>query len=287
MTEWSNSQQNGLANGTNMTQANSDDNGAGDPYDSNPSVTGGAGGAFCRASTAQFLLGTHAIACANGTSGNANFQFGLTLGNLSATPFYCSFYWHLSALPLTTNTIRIAILQAANNSFQGEWRINSAGQLQTYDSAGNPIGSPSSYVHAANTWHYTSLACTVRSATVGRFVAYLRNVSNGGIFQTVTHAGTVNSIGSGGASSWRAGNARTTAGFTVHIGYTKASDTTIPNLPLLVPIFPSDERTHSIVDDDRSYPIAGPISRRLVIPSADSRNYPIPAQERINVISGI
>lgn len=232
MAEWRNSWETGVANGTAVTVANSDDGGesAIDASD----VTGAAGGAGIVYDTSVFYRGTRSMRARNGTTpGNASAQCGGSLNILSNAPSYMAGrFLIVGSLPPDATGSRLFVPIASDQSFQGEVRLTSAGVIRVVDRLG-ASAILSTTVFAPDTWYEIKVAVLVFSATVGQFELKVINIATGATTESITSAASFNNLSVGGLHKWKIGNARNHATRDIHWDDCAISDTGYPVLDLL------------------------------------------------------
>lgn len=209
----------GLAAGTAITTANSDDNGAGNAFDN---VSGSGTNARTFETRDAGLCGQFSTTGA----GQAYAEYSTSVGSIAAgSPVYGSADFMLPALPgAGLGGTRIALVLTAADGFIAEWRINDTGKLEQRTGAGGLTNTSVNSVTAGQ-WFKVHFTIVTISATVGQLQCRLfLDPNSNSPTETLTSTATQN-LGSTAAAKYRMGTARTFTDFTTQVDNIRWSST--------------------------------------------------------------
>ena len=207
----------GLAAGTVITTANSDDNGAGTAFD-----------LISAAGTKTFQTrdsGLYGLFTSVG-SGQAYCENSTSVGSIAAgNPVYGSADILLPALPASgSGGTRIALVLTSADVFIAEWRINDAGRLEQRTGAAALTNTSTASVTAGQ-WFKVHISIVTISATVGQLQCRLfLDPNSSSPTETLTSAANLN-LGSTAAAKYRFGTCRTLTDFATGVDNVRWSST--------------------------------------------------------------
>lgn len=203
----------GLAAGTTITAANSDDGGAGTAFDF---VSGGGTKTFETRDSGLYGRFTSV------GSGTAYAEYSTAVGSLSG-PIYGSGDFLIPVLPPSGGARLVFILTAADAGI-AEWRISDTGKLEQRTGAGGLVNTSVNSITAGQ-WFKVHFTVLTISATVGQLQCRLfLDPTSTTPTETLTSTADLD-LGSTAAGKYRFGTVRTLTDFATGVDNVRFSDT--------------------------------------------------------------